>query len=106
MVRAWPFKQPLKVVHGTLGGLLASLTVARGHNQALASLFVLLLDGTVGGTFTDVHILLCLDFEVVEDRSDRLLARGVAGGDVDELFGGSWALTSQLVNQGLAGGPK
>ena len=36
----------------------------------------------------------------------RLLARGMAGGDVEELFGGSWALTSQLVNQGLAGDPR
>ena len=30
----------------------------------------------------------------------------MAGGDVEELLGGSWALMSQLVNQGLAGGPK
>ena len=29
----------------------------------------------------------------------------MAGGDVEELLGGSWALTSQLVNQGLIGGP-
>ena len=82
------------------------LTLGSGHERALTPLLVLLLDGTVGGTFTDVHILLCLDFEVVEDRSDRLLARGVAGGDVEELLGGSRALMSQLVNQGLAGGPR
>ena len=94
MVRAWPFKQLLKVVWGTLRALLDPLAVGGGHERALASLFVLLLDGTVGGTFTDVHILLCLDFEVVEDRSDRLLARGVAGGDVEELLGGSRALTT------------
>ena len=30
----------------------------------------------------------------------------MAGGDVEELLGGSRALTSQLVNQGLAGGPR
>jgi hypothetical protein len=29
----------------------------------------------------------------------------VAGGDVEEFLGGSWALASQLVNQGLVGGP-
>ena len=29
----------------------------------------------------------------------------MAGGDVDELLGGSRALTSQLVNQGLTDGP-
>ena len=30
----------------------------------------------------------------------------MAGGDVEELLGGSWTLSSQLVNQGLAGGLK
>ena len=30
----------------------------------------------------------------------------MAGGDVEELLGGSRALTSQLVNQGLAIGPR
>ena len=30
----------------------------------------------------------------------------MAGGDVEELLGGLQALTSQLVNQGLAGGPR
>ena len=29
----------------------------------------------------------------------------MAGGDVEEFLGGSWALESQFVNQGLAGGP-
>ena len=87
IVWAWPFKQLLKVVQGTLGGLLTPLAVGGGHERALALLLVLLL-------------------EAVEDRSDCLLARGVAGGDVEELLGGSWALMSQLVNQGLVGGPR
>ena len=30
----------------------------------------------------------------------------MGSGDVEELLSGSWALTSQLVNQGLAGGPR
>ena len=30
----------------------------------------------------------------------------MAGGDVEELLGGSWALTSQLMDQGLIGGPR
>ena len=59
----------------------------------------------VGGPFASILVLLCLALEVVEDRSDRLLARGMAGGDVEELLSGSWALTSELVNQGLIGGP-
>ena len=30
----------------------------------------------------------------------------MAGGNVEELLGDSWALTSQLVKQGLVGGPR
>ena len=70
------------------------------------SLLVLLLAGMVGGAFASILVPLCHALEAVKDRSDRLLARGMAGGDVEELFGGSWALTSQLVNQGLAGDPR
>ena len=75
-----------------------------GHERALAPLLVLLLNRTVGGTFVDVLVLFRLALEAVEDRSDRFLAQGMAGGDVEELLGGSRALTSQLVNQGLTGG--
>ena len=57
-------------------------------------LLVLLLDGTVGDAFVGVLIPLHLAFEVVKDRSDCLLARGMAGGDIEELLGGSRALTS------------
>ena len=69
-------------------------------------LLVLLLTRMVGGTFADILVPLCLALEAVEDRSNRLLARGMVGGDVEELLGGSRALTSQLVNQGLIGGPR
>ena len=48
----------------------------------------------VGGTFASILIPFRLAYEVVEDRSDRLLARGMAGGDVEEFLGGSQALTS------------
>ena len=82
------------------------LAVDGGHERALTSLLVLLLDGTVGGDFASVLAPLRLAFEAVEDRSDHLLARGAAGDDVEELHGGSWALSSQLVNQRLAGGPR
>ena len=57
-------------------------------------LLVLLLDRIVRGTFAGVLIPIHLALEAVEDRSDRLLARDVAGGDVEELLGGSRALTS------------
>ena len=80
--------------------------VGSDHERALVPLLVLLLTGTVGGTFAGVLIPLCLALEVVKDRSNHLLTRGMDGGDVEELLGGSWALTSQLVNQGLTGGPR
>ena len=57
-------------------------------------LLVLLLVGTVGGAFAGVLIPFFLALEVVEDRSDRLLTRGVVGGDVEELLCGSRALAS------------
>ena len=68
--------------------------VGGGHERALTPLLVLPLDGTVGGAFTSVLIPFCLALEAVDDRSNRLLARGVASGDVEELLGSSWALTS------------
>jgi len=52
-----------KVVRGTLGGLPASLTVGSGHERALAPLLVLLLVGTVGGTFAGVLVPLRLALE-------------------------------------------
>ena len=94
MVRVWPFEQLLEVVWGTLGGLLTPLVVGSGHERALAPLLVLLLVGVVGGTFVGVLILLCLALGAAKNRPSHLLARGMAGGDVEELLGGSWALTS------------
>ena len=94
MVRAWPFEQLLEVVQGTLSGLPAPLAVGGGHELALAPLLVLLLVGAVGGAFPGVLVPLCLDFKAVENHLDRLLARDMAGGNVEELLGGSRALTS------------
>ena len=52
----------------------------------------------VGGAFTGILILLCLALEAVEDCSDRLLARGMAGVDVEVLLDGLRVLMSQVVN--------
>ena len=82
------------------------LVVGSGHELALAPLLVLLVVGVVGGAFVDVLVPLCLALGVVKNCPDRPLARGMAGGDVEELLGGSRALTSQLVDQGLIGGPR
>ena len=105
MVRAWPYEQLLEVVQGTLDGLPTPFAVDGGHERALALLLVLLI-GMVGGAFASVLVPLCLALGMVKNCSDRLLARGMAGGDVEELIGGLWALVSQLVNQGLTGGPR
>ena len=59
-------------------------------------LLVLLLVGTVGDAFASVLVPLCLAFEAVKNHPDRLLARGMAGGDVEELLGGSWPLRPSL----------
>ena len=94
MVRACPFEQLLEVVRGTLDRLLTPFAVGGGHERALTPLLVLLLDGTVGGAFTGVLIPFHLAVEVVENRPNHLLARGVAGFDVEELLGGSRTLLS------------
>ena len=70
------------------------LAVDGSHERALALLLVLLLAGMVGGAFASILILLHLAFEAVENCPDCVLARGVAGGDVKKLLGGSQALTS------------
>ena len=77
------------------------LVVDSGHEQALAPLLVLLLDGTVGGTFTDVLVSFCLALEVVEDRSNCHLTRGMAGGDVKELLSGPQTLAAQCNTPGV-----
>ena len=94
MVWAWPFKQLLEELHDTFYGLLTSLAVGDGHERALVPLLALLLAGAVGGAFTGILDLICLALEPVEDHPDRLLAQGMASGDVEELLGGLWALTS------------
>ena len=94
MVWAWPFEQLLKMVRGTLSGLPTPLKVGSGHERALAPLLGLLLVGAVGGAFVDGLIPLFLALGEVKNCPDRLLTQGMAGGDVEELLGDSWALTS------------
>ena len=59
---------------GTLSGLSTSPMVDGSYEQALMPLLVLLLDGMVGGAFTDIVIPLRLALEVIEYCSDHLLA--------------------------------
>jgi hypothetical protein len=65
MVQAWPFKQLLEVVWGTLCGLPTPLAVSSGHERALTPLLVLLLVGAVGGAFAGILVPLCLTLGAV-----------------------------------------
>ena len=94
MVRAWSLKQFLEVIWSALSGLPTTIAVCGGHKRALTPLLFLLLSGMIGGAFVDVLVPPRLAFEAVEDCSDRFFARGVAGGDVKEFLGGSWAIAS------------
>ena len=82
------------MVTGALRGLPTTPAVSGGHERALTPLLFLLLGGTIGGAFVGILVLPRLALEAVEDRSNHLLARGMVGGDVEELLGGSRALTS------------
>ena len=42
----------------------------------------------------------------VEDHSDRLLARGVVCGDIEQVTGGTGLQEAKLVDQGLVGCPR
>ena len=70
------------------------LAISGGHERALVPLLALPLAGTVGGAIAGVLVPLRLALEAVEDRFDRFFTRGVAGGDVEEFLGGSWAIAS------------
>ena len=94
MVRAWPFEQLLEVVRGTLGGLLTPLWSVVATSEPSCHYLFFFFVGMVGGAFAIVLVSLCLAFEAVENCPDRLLAQGVAGGDVEELLRGLWALMS------------
>jgi len=71
------------------------------------TIFFVFLTLLRGGAFILVH---ALGFEIVsasaKDRSDRLLARGLVAGNVEQVAGGTGLHTTELVDQGLAGRPR
>ena len=85
MVGAWAIHEHVEVVRQALLGLLAyviSCDDQRGVVQSALILFVLLAP-LCGGALVLVHALgLAFVPAFVEDRSDRLLARGVVSGDI------------------------
>ena len=84
-----------KVAQSALRGLLATFAVGSGHERVVVPLLLIFLfGGTVGGAFAGVLVPPHLSIGAIKDGSDRLLSRGVTGGDVQELFGSPWAPAS------------
>ena len=81
------------MVQSALHGLPTTPLFGGGHELALTPLLVL-PDRTVGGAIAGVLVPFRLALETVKDRSDRLLTRGMASGNVEELLGGLRALMS------------
>ena len=94
VVRAWPLEQLLEVVGSILGGRSATFLLSSGHELALVLLLVLLLVWTVRGALVGVLVPPRFAFGAIKNRSDRVLARGLASGNLEEFLGGSQALTS------------
>ena len=88
VVWAWPLEHFLEVVQSALRGLSATFAVSSGHERVVAPLLLIFLfGGTVGGAFAGVLVPPRLSVGAIEDGSDRLLSRGVTGGDVQEFLG-------------------
>ena len=104
-VQAWSLEQLVKVIGGALGRRSTGFSLDGGHERASAPFLVLLLIGAVGGAFVGVLVPLPLASGEIKNCSNHLLTGSVAGRDVDEFLGSLWALTSQLMDQGLVGGP-
>ena len=70
-------------------------------------LVVLPLLETSRGAYASRLIVLRLHaVSSVEKRAHGVLAGGVVGGDVEQLFGGLWAFPLELMHQSLASGPR
>ena len=108
VVGAWAIHELVEVVGQALLGLLAHV-ISYGDQRGVvrpASILLVLLGPLSGGAFVWIRALgLAFVPASTEDRSDRLLARGVVGGDVEQVMGGTRLQVAKLVDQGLAGRP-
>jgi len=81
----------VEVVKQSLLGL-PGCAISRGDQRGavrLAPILLVLLAPLSGGAFIRIHVLgLAFVPASAEDRSDRLLARGVVGGNVEQIVGG------------------
>ena len=109
MVGAWALHELIEVVREAPLGLLAHM-ISRGDQRRVGRstiIFLILFAPLHGGALVLILVLgLAFVPASVEDRSDRLLARGVVSGDVEQVMGGMGFQSSKLVDQGLTGRPR
>ena len=92
VVGAWTILELVEVIGLALLGLLAR-AIGRGDQRGVGlsvPILLVLLAPLHGGALVLVLALsLALVLASIEDRSDRLLARGMVCGDIEHIVGGS-----------------
>ena len=92
VVRAWTIHEFVEVVRQSLLGL-PGCAISRGDQCGVVrptSILLVLLAPLNGWAFVWIHALgLAFVPASAEDRSDRLLAKGVVGGNVEQIAGGA-----------------
>ena len=109
VVRAQTIHEFVEVVRQSLLGLPGCAISHGDQCGAVRSVPILLvlLAPLSGGAFVWIHALgLAFVTASAEDRSDRLLARGVVGGNVEQIAGSAGFQAAKLVDQGLAVCPR
>ena len=92
VVGAWALHELVEVVGLTLLGLLAraiSYDDQRGVGRSVPILLVLLAPLHGGALILVLALGLVFVPASIKDRSDRLLARGVVHGDIEQVMGGT-----------------
>ena len=104
VVRARTVHEFVEVVRQSLLGL-PGCAISRGDQRSVVRptpILLVLLAPLSGGAFVRIY---ALGFELVlasaKDRFDCLLARGMVGGDVEQVTGGTSFQAAKLVDQGL-----
>ena len=91
MVGAWTIHELVEVVRQSLLGLLAR-AISRGDQRGVvrsAPILFVLLAPLCGGALVLVRMLgLAFVPASTEDCSNRLLARGMVNGDIEQVAGG------------------
>ena len=98
----------VEVVRQSLLGL-SGRAISCGDQRGVvrpASILLVLLAPLSGGAFVWICALgLAFVPASAEDCPDRLLARGMVGGNVEQITGGTGLQAAKLMDQGLVGCP-